>query len=190
MHRRGSRAETRGAGPTGRVDAFRVRVRGSWLAAISVAALGVFALIAAVFDLGQARQTGDAYWLAPSGVILVLTAGGLGWFAAKSPVVLTVGPEGLYNPLAFTAPLGWNDIWRMHCFKSGGRLLGRRAMLVVDLVPGEMVPYKRWARSVPVLDRWLIRKFGLRVPLQHLDADLETVLSSLERFRPVKVVSA
>jgi hypothetical protein len=190
MRRRASEAETRGAGPAARVDAFRARVRGGWLAAITLAVLGIFALIAPVLDLGQARQDGHAIWLVPSGIILLVTAGGLGWFAAKNPVVLTIGPEGLYHPLAFTNPLGWNDIWRMQCFKSGGWLRGRRAMLVVDLAPGAMAPYKRWARSVPFVDRWLIRKFGLRVPLQHLDAESETVILSLERFRPVKVVVA
>jgi len=157
---------------------------------MTLAALGLFALIAPVLDLGQARQDGHTIWLVPSGFILVLTACGLGWFAAKTPVVLTIGPEGLYQPIACTVPLPWRDIWRMSCFKSGGRFLGRRAVLQVDLVPGAMIPYKRWARSVPALDRWLIRKLGLRVPLQHLDADPETVLSSLERFRPVKVVVA
>jgi hypothetical protein len=190
VRRHESEAETRGAGPAARVDAFRARVRGGWLAAITLAVLGVFALIAPVLDLGQARQDGHAIWLVPSGIILLVTAGCMGWFAAKNPVVLTIGPEGLYHPLAFTIPLPWRDIWRMSCFKSGGRLLGKRAVLQVDLVLGAMIPYKRWARSVPALDRWLIRKLGLRVPLQHLDADPETVLSSLERFRPVKIVVA
>ena len=187
MERRG--AERRGGGPVERVDAFRVRVRGNALAAIAVAALSVFALAAAAFDLGQARQTGDAYWLAPAGLLLMPVAAGLGWFTVKKPVVLTIGPDGLYQPIACTAPLPWRDVWRMRCIQSKTMLRGRSAVLEIDLSPGAMIPYKRWARSVPVIDRWLVRKFGLRVPLHHLDAEAGTVLASIERFRPVEVVS-
>jgi hypothetical protein len=179
----------RGGGPIGRVDAFRVQVPGTWLAVIAIAALGGFALIAAAFDPGQPRQTGDVFWLVPSGIILLATAAGLGWFALRRPVVLTVGPEGLHMPVAWAAPLAWRNIWRMRCVRRRVRFWSRTATLEVDLPPEAMVPYKRWARSVPVVDRWMVRKFGLRVPLQHLDADVGTVLASVERYRPVSVVS-
>ena len=188
MERNG--AETRGGGPVERVDAFRARVRGGALAAIAVAALAVFALAAALFDLGQARQTGDAYWLAPAGLLLLPVAAGLGWVAFRRPVVLTIGPEGLYQPIACTAPLSWRDVWRMRCVRRKGGLFRRStAVLEIDLSPGAMIPYKRWAGSVPVIDRWLVRKFGLRVPLHHLDAEAGAVLASIERFRPVDAVS-
>ncbi len=188
MSRRRERVETRGAGPAERVDAFRVRVRGSWLVATAVAAPGAFAVAAAVFDLGAARQTGNAYWLAPSGLFLLAVAAGLCWFAAKRPVVLKIGPEGLQQPITWAAPLPWRDIWRMRCVKRGGRFSRRTATLEVDLSPGAAIPYKRWGSPVPAADRWLVRKFGLRIPLQHFDAEVETVLASLERFRPVNPV--
>jgi hypothetical protein len=171
------------------VDAFRVRVRGGWLVATAVAAPGAFALAAAVFDLGAARQTGNAYWLAPSGLFLLVVAAGLWWFAAKRPVVLKIGPEGLQQPITWAAPLPWRDIWRMRCVKRGGRFSRRTATLEVDLSPGAAISYKRWGSPVPAADRWLVRKCGLRIPLQHFDAEVETVLASLERFRPVNAVA-
>lgn len=182
-------AETRGAGPVERVDAFRARVRGAVPAAIAVAALAVFAVAAALFDLGQARQTGDAWWLAPAGVLLLPVAAALGWVVLRRPVVLTVGPEGLYQPIAWSAPLPWRDVWRMRCVRQKTMLRGRSAVLAVDLSPGATIPYKRWAQTVPALERWLIRTFGLRVPLHHLDAEPGTALASVERFRPVAAVS-
>jgi hypothetical protein len=189
MSRQGDRLETRGAGPPGRVDAFRVRARGIWLVAASLVGLGLFAIAAAIFDLGQARQTGDAYWLAPSGVFLLAVAAGLGWFRYKRPVVMTVGPDGLFMPLTWAGPLAWRDVWRMRCVRQRSLLRQPSATLEVDLSPGAEVPYKRWAQTIPGIERWFIRKFGLRVPLQSLDAEVDTVLASIKRFKPVSAVA-
>ena len=147
-----SGVEMRGGGPVERVGAFRARVRGGALAAIMVAALAVFALAAALFDLGQARQTGAAYWLAPVGLLLLPVAAGLGWFALRRPVALTIGPEGLYQPIACTAPLPWRDVWRMRCVRrKGGQLT--RALDALGKVDNLGMPSNRHARqTVPKIE--------------------------------------
>ena len=189
MDNRQSIADRRGGGDRERADWFRFAPGRAHYAFAAIAALGIFAIAAVLFDLGGARTKGDAIWLVPAGLFLVLFALGLYWLKWRRPVLLVIGPDGLNLPTALACPVSWSEIWRMR--RTRRRISWRQELIVlkVELVPGLRAHYKRSLMTIPVLDVWLARKFGLRIPLQNLDADESVILASIERFKTVQRVA-
>lgn len=77
-------ADQRGGGDRARDDAFHFAPGNAHYAFAGIAALGIFAIAAAWLDLGGAQAKGDAIWLAPAGVFLVLFASGLYWLCGAN----------------------------------------------------------------------------------------------------------
>jgi hypothetical protein len=185
----GHMADQRGGGDRSRTDAFRFAPGGAVYAFAAIGGLGAFAVAAAVFDLGGARENGDALWLVPAGVFLIVVCFGLFWATRRRPVLLRVGPEGLDLPAALAGPVAWADIWRM--FRTRRRVILQPdfVLLKVELGPGVRPVYKRRPWTWPIVDGWIARKYGLRIPLHNLDAAEEVILASIERFKPVQRVA-
>ena len=190
MNRHSAIPDNRGGGDTTRSDAFRYAPRGAVLAITALVALGVTAIAIVAYDVGGARETPEAGWVTLGGLIIILFALGLAWIAARRPVLLVVGPDGLDLPAAFERPVPWSGIHHVH--RTGWRvsLFHKLVMLKVELVDGARPSYKRRLWTMPAVDGWIARRFGLRVPVQNLDADEETVIASIERFKPVQRVAA
>ncbi|HSF94093.1 MAG TPA: hypothetical protein VLA52_03635 [Thermohalobaculum sp.] len=182
-------ADPRGGGDRDRTDAFRFAAGSGVYAFAAMGALGAFAVAAAMFDLGGAQTKGDALWLAPAGLFLILVTFGLFWLTRRRPVLLTIGPEGLNLPAALARPLAWAEIWRMRRSRRKVMLQPEFIMLKVELGPGIRPSYKRFPWTWPLVDAWLARKYGLRVPLHNLDAAEDVILASIERFKPVQRVA-
>jgi hypothetical protein len=181
--------DQRGGGERARTDAFRFAPGRSGVFAVAcIGTLGLFAIAAAVFNLGAAQATGSALLLAPGGLILVLVAFGLFWLARRRPVLLTIGPHGLDLPAALARPVTWADIWRLRCSRQRQFLLPAIVMLRAELAPGIDAVYKRRPWTWPVVDAWIARKWGLHFPIHNLDAAEEVILASVERFKPVQRV--
>ena len=192
MESRGTIAQGRGGGDSERADAFRYapgKAHFAFAAIAAIAALGGFAIAASVFDLGDAQAKGQAVWLAPAGAFLVLIALGLYWLKWRKPVLLVIGPEGMDLPTALAQPVAWREIWRLS--RTRRKISWRQELIVlkVELAPGLRPRYKRSLMTLPAIDGWIARKFGLRIPIQNLDADETTILASIERFRPVQRVT-
>jgi hypothetical protein len=182
-------ADRRGGGDRARVDAFHFAPGKAHYAFAAVAGLGIFAIAAAVFDLGDAQAKGQAVWLAPAGVFLLLAALGLYWLRWRKPALLAIGPEGLDLPAALVQPVAWREIWRLRCTRRRVTLQPDFIMLKIELGQGVRPRYQRRLWTMPLIDGWIARKWGLSVPLHNLDAGETTILASIERFRPVQRVT-
>lgn len=182
-------ADRRGGGDRARADAFRYAPGKAHFAFAAMAGLGLFAIAASVLDLGGAQAIGTAIWLAPAGAFLVLIALGLYWLKWRKPVLLVIGPEGLHLPVALAQPVAWDQIWRMRRTRRWISWMHELIILKVELARGLRPHYKRSLMTWPLVDGLVASKFGLRIPLQSLDADVATILASVERFRPVQRVT-
>ncbi len=182
-------ADQRGGGDQQRTDVFRFAPGKAHYAFAAIAGLGIFAIAAAVFDLGGMRTKGDAVWVAPAGLFLLLFSVGLYWLKWRKPPLLVIGSDGLHLPLAFARPVAWAEIWRIRRTRRPISWRQELIILKVELTPGLRPSYKRSLMTWPLVDGWIARKFGLRIPIQNLDADETTILASVERFRPVQRVT-
>jgi hypothetical protein len=178
-------ANQRGGGDRARDDAFHFAPGNAHYAFAGIAALGIFAIAAAWLDLGGAQAKGDAIWLAPAGVFLVLFASGLYWLRWRKPALLVVGQAGLHLPVALARPVAWGEVWRISHTRRRISWFQELIILNVELTPGLQPRYKRSLMTIPVIDGWVAKKFGLRIPIQNLDAPAVTILASVERFMPV-----
>ena len=88
-----------------------------------------------------------------------------------------------------TWKMAWRNIWRLS--RTRRKISWRQQLIIlkVELTPGLRPRYKRSLMTLPAIDGWIARKFGLRIPIQNLDADETTILASIERFRPVQRVT-
>jgi len=182
-------ADRHGGGDRTRTDAFRFAPGNAVFAFAAIGALGAFAVAAAVFDLGGAQRSGVALWLAPAGGFLIIVMVGLFWLTRRGPVLLRIGPDGLDLPGALESPVAWGDIWRIRRIYRRARLQPAFILLKVELAPGVRPRYKRRLWAWPLVDAWLARKFGLRIPIHNLDAPDNVILASVERFKPVQRVA-
>ena len=91
--------------------------------------------------------------------------------------------------MAFARPVAWAEIWRIRRTRRPISWRQELIILKVELTPGLRPSYKRSLMTWPLVDGWIARKFGLRIPIQNLDADETTILASVERFRPVQRVT-
>lgn len=98
-------------------------------------------------------------------------------------MLLRVGPAGLDLPVAFSRPLPWAAIHRIRRLPRRRRFLEDRDWLVVDTAPGVMPAYR--LAGPRRLELWHLRHGGLRLPVHALDAAPDTVVASIERYRPV-----
>lgn len=186
MNQQNVMPDSRGGGDISRRDAFRYAPRGAVFAIVAIIALGVTAIAFVAYDVGGARESSDAGWLTLAGFFVILFALGLVWIALRRPVLLVIGPDGLDLPGAFEQPVPWTDIARVRRTRLRISLFHKLILLRVDLVDGTRPRYKRRLWTMPTVDSWLARKIGLRVPVQNLDADEETIIASIERFRAVE----
>jgi len=190
MTGQGSGPDRRGGGDRARTDAFRYAPgRVGLLAALSIGALGAFAIAMVALDLGGARARPGAVWIAPAGALLILTMLGLLWLSRRAPVLLAIGPDGLDLPAALARPVAWAEIWRIRRTRRPISLWQDLVMLKVELSHGVRLRYKRRLWTWPAVDAWIARKYGLRVPLHNLDAAEQVILASVERFKPVQRVA-
>lgn len=71
----------------------------------------------------------------------------------------------------------------MYRLRSRKYLFDEMQWLKLSLAPGVLPDYRlprpRW------LESWYLRRYGLRIPISALGAEPETVVASIERFRPV-----
>ena len=185
MDRRNAIPDTRGGGHSWRSDAFSYAPGGAVLATLTIIALGAVAVAVVAYDLGGASRRPEAGLMSLGGLVIILFGLGLAWIMWRRPVLLIVGPDGLHLPVAFERPLPWSRIHRIRLTRWRISLFQRLSMLRVDLVQGAQPEYKHRLWLMPRVDAWMARRFGLRVPLQNLDADEDTVLASIERFKPV-----
>lgn len=186
MNRHNVMPDSRGGGDTSRRDAFRYSSRGAVLAIIAIFALGATAIAFVAYNVGGARETPEAGWMTLAGLFLIVVALGLVWIASRRPVLLVVGPDGLDLPGAFQRPVAWTETACIRRTRLRTSLFSKLILLRVDLVEGAQPHYKRRPWTMPIFDAWLARRIGLRVPVQNLDADEETIIASIERFRPVE----
>jgi hypothetical protein len=189
MGRPESMAEHRGGGDRSRTDAFRFAPGNGVYAFAAIGALGLFAIGAAVFDLGDAQAKGVSVFLVPAGLLLVIVMLVLFWLTHRRPVLLTIGPDGLDMPAALAHPVAWRDIWRMRRTHWRHRFRQDMIVLKIELPRGVNVVYKRRLWTMPRLDSWIARNYGLSIPIHNLDAGEALILASIERFRPVQRVS-
>lgn len=180
-------ADQRGGGDRARTDAFRFAPGRGIYAFASIGAMGAAVILLAAFDAGGAGK--DAWWLVPAGAFLLLVMLGLFWLTRRRPVLLTVGPEGTDLPAALADPVAWRDIWRLRCTRRRVTLHPDFIMLKIELGQGVRPRYQRRLWTMPLVDDWIARKYGLQIPLHNLDADAEVILASVERFKPVQRVA-
>ncbi len=106
------------------------------------------------------------------------------YLATKAPVLLRIGPDGLEMSGGWTAPLAWHDIHRIRFLGETKQLTGKQAWLVADPAPGVIPEYR--FKGPKKAERSLLRKIGVRIPLHMLETDAETVIRSIERFKPIQ----
>lgn len=142
-------------------------------------------LLAVAVVLGPPVPAGFLKRLALGGAAAVLGALVLAciWFARRPPVALVIGPDGLCLPFGWRRPLAWSDIHRIRRLRQRRGLFAVTEWLVVDPSPGVLPAYR--LAGPRRIERWLTRRYGIRIPLSALDADPESVIASIERFRPV-----
>lgn len=177
--------DPRGGGDTSRRDAFRYAPRGAVFALIAIVGVGLTAIAFVAYNIAGAREQPEAGWVMLGGLFIILFALGIGWLAMRRPVLLVVGPAGLDLPASLAQPVPWDAIRRIRCTRWRVSLLTTLRMLRVELADGMRLSYKRRLWTIPKVDSWVARRYGLNVPLQNLDADEEVVIASVERFRPV-----
>lgn len=177
--------DSRGGGDTSRRDAFRYRPRGAVFALVAILGVGVAAIALVAYDIAGARERPEAGWVMLGALFIILFSLGLAWVAMRRPVVLVVGPDGLDLPTSLAQPIPWQAIQRIRYARWRVSPLSTLRVLKVGLADGMRLDYKRRLWTMPKLDSWVARRFGLPVPLQNLDADEEAVIASIERFHPV-----
>lgn len=181
--------DQRGGGDLTRTDAFRYAPGSAVWAFFAIGGIGALAILLVLLDVAGARSRGEAIWVVPAGMFLILAMVGLFWLTRRAPVLLKIGPDGLDLPAAFANPVAWRDIWRIQHSRRKLRLQTAFIMLKVELAQGIRPVYKRRLWTWPKIDGWIARKWGLRVPLHNLDAAEDVILASVERFKPVKRVA-
>ena len=168
------------------VDEFRYRRKSAWLGGFAAGGLLIAAVVGVVFgaDLssGWGIFTGVFAIVILSGILVLFI-----FLARRSPVQLRVGPDGLEMSIGFAAPLAWRDIHRIRYLGEIGYLSGKQAWLVADPSPGVLPAYRFMGPKKA--EAWLLRKMGIRIPLHMLEAEPETVIKSIERFKPIQRTS-
>lgn len=177
--------DQRGGGDRAREDTFLYAPGNAHYAFAALAGLGAVAIAFALFDVGDARAKGHAFWLVPAGAILIFIGLGLYAIMWRKPALLVIGPDGLFLPIALAKPVVWGQIWRISHSRQRISWFHELSILKVELTPGLEPSYKRSPMVWPLVDGLIARKLGLRIPLQSLDADDTAILASVERFRPV-----
>lgn len=167
----------------GRTDAFRYDPRAARWAVGLLALLAALTLAAVLFGDGFGADRADRLWAALAITFLALLIGGLSWAMRRRPVLLRVGPDGIDLPIGFARPLAWADVHRVRRLPETRGLAGRQRWLVIDPVPGVLPRYR--LPGPRRLERWLMPRWGIRVPLHTLDAAPEDIVASIERYRPV-----
>jgi hypothetical protein len=146
---------------------------------------GLFGLLvfAGLYGPGFDPGSRDPIWVLVLGVLLLSIIAAFLWLLWRRPVVMSVSGAGIHLPLAFRRPLHWDDIHRIRTLSHSAFPYVRREWLIIDPSPGVLAPIRlpSWRR----LDLWFQKQHGVRIPLHGLDADAETIVQSIERYRPV-----
>lgn len=152
------------------------------IAVLLVTLLATF-LFAVLFGKGFDPQSSHLYWALGIGLPLLGIISAFGWLFWRNPKVLVVSEDGINIPLTFKRPLRWDEIHRIRRVKMRGGLYARRDWLIIDPSPGVLAPLRLpvWRR----LELALQSRHGVRIPLDGLEEDPESVVRSIERFRPV-----
>ena len=157
-----------------------------WLIILLGALLAIL-VFAVLFGPGFDPDSNDPSWALLIGLSLLVIIAGFVWLLRINPRALVISEHGIDIPLAFKRPLRWDEIHRIRRIQSRSSLYGRRDWLIVDPSPGVLAPLRMptWRR----LDLWFQRKHGVRIPLYGLEADPDEVVRSVQRFRPVEIVT-
>ena len=166
-----------------RVDCFYQRrtLILSIIAMLSVLLLLV--VIAMIAGDGFQHETRQYIWVSVASAILLGVIAAFSWMYWKRPVALRISAQGVDLPMVFRQPLAWSDIHRIRREHSSGTLQAKRDWLIIDPAPGVLAPLR-----LPVW-RWLELKWqryhGVRIPLHGIEGKADTIVASVERFRPV-----
>lgn len=182
-------SDQRGGGDRARTDRFRYAPGSAIWAFFAIGGIGALAILVVVFDFADARSRGEAIWVVPAGMFLILVMAGLFLLTRRAPVLLKIGPDGLDLPAALASPIAWRDIWRICHSRRKLVLQPAFIMLKVEFSQGVRPVYKPRLWTWPTVDSWIAVKWGLRVPIHNLDADAKAVIASVERFKPVQMVA-
>lgn len=158
---------------------FRANPRQSGLIAVVSGALLALAVLAVMIN-DDALAGSGAVWKAALAVGGMATlAGVFAWLWRFPPVVLRIGPEGMFLPFGFRRPLPWNDMSQVRVEAGRGVLFSRRRWLVVTPKPGVIPDFR--LPGPRRLEQWRLQRFGLRIPLGSLDAPPDEVLEAIGR---------
>ncbi len=171
------------AGHDARTDSYRYNWRSARLLAFALGGLFVLTAFAAVVGPGFDPKSRDLLFAVLALLFLGSLLGVMVYLMLRPPVMLRIGPDGLYLPVGFRRPMPWNQIHRIRRMPERKYLLQRFDLLVVDPSPGVLPDY-RFA-GPRRMEKWWLRRVGIRIPLHDLDAKAEVVIASIERFRPV-----
>lgn len=166
-----------------RVDEFRYNGRTAVVLIAMLAALLLLLVLAALLGPGFDPESRDPLYAALGAAFLLGLIAIIAWAGWRRPVLLRVGPAGLDLPIGFRRPLPWSRIHRIRRFQQRRTLHRRMEWLRVDPSPGAMPDYR--LPSPERLERWHLRRSGIRIPLSELDATPDEVVASIERYRPV-----
>lgn len=169
--------------PERRVEAFRLARWRPLLAATLLALLGA-ASLAIVPD--DAPRFSEDFWLALAAYFILAMALVGFWLAWRRPVLLRVGPEGLHVSPGYRRPFPWSDIRGLRYAVVRAGLFNRFRIREVELDRNSEIPVLWRVRWMARVDRWFASKAGVRVPLWILEASTEEIITSIERFHPVK----
>ncbi|MBT8145758.1 MAG: hypothetical protein KJN90_02840 [Gammaproteobacteria bacterium] len=144
--------------------------------------LGLF-VFAAFYGSGFEPNSSDPIWALLLGFLLLCLLFAVLWIMWKRPIFMIVSGAGLHLPFAFERPIRWDEIHRIRLVPRVKSLYGNRQWLIVDPSPGVLAPIrlKSWRR----LDLWFQKHHGVRIPLHGLDADADSIVQSIEHYRPV-----
>lgn len=171
------------SGDRARTDAFRHDPRAARGLVAIVMLLLLLALAGVLVGPGYDPASSDPLWAALVIGCLAVPLAGLLWAMRRRPVLLRVGPDGIDLPVGFARPLAWADIHRIRQLPETRRLIGTHRWLIVDPLPGVLPRYR--LPGPRRLERWLMPRWGIRIPLHTLDAAPEDIVASIERYRPV-----
>lgn len=169
--------------PRQRTDRFRLGAQLPALLGLIASALLFFVLVAVMYGPGFDPNSSDPVWADLAIVFLGAHLGIAIWLLRRRPVMLQVGPDGLHVPFGWRRPLAWSDIHRVRRCRRRKLLFEVSQWLEVDPAPGVLPDYK--LPGPRRLEAWLISRRSIRIPISKLIADPETVVASVERFRPV-----